>query len=231
MWRSINVQLVLGLVGGHFCLWSLLTVTGSSWTHACWAQWLGWMCHIGALTGAGFFMDRPGFLGCMDEGAITGWSTCLKRCSIPDRHNRKHNRVCFLAPLKKSVHSAEGQLATKTLYVLCDFLMAPSQYALPFHRQTVQAGLACSEHLKALALVLFTAVPPSLIGSMSAVPGISVLQPLFRYCLNEHQWIWEGPLGHAWVLHAATLSCLRPTPVCRHSVLKTVSCAPGGNFC
>lgn len=121
-------------------------------------------------------------------------SICLKRFSLSDRYNRKHNRVCFLAPLKKSARSAEGAACYKSTVCALWLSHGPvSVWVAISQTETVRAVPARSKYLKALALVvLFTAVSPSLIDSMSPVPGISVLQPLFGYRLNEHRWSWEG---------------------------------------
>lgn len=176
-------------------------------------------------------MDRAGSLGCVGEGALTGRSTCLKRCFISNRHNMKHNTVCFLAPLKKSVCSAEGAACYKsTVYALCLSYGPVSAWVTISQVETVRAGFACSEHLKALALVvLFTAVSPSLSDSMSEVPGVSVLE--------RAQVDLKGPLGHARVPQSpACASCgfpllLRPTQVCRHCPEDSLICSSGEFLC
>lgn len=188
MWRSVNVQLVPGLVGGHFCLWSLLTVSGSSWIHTCWARWLGWVYHIWALKGSGLFADRPGFLECMVEGAITGWSPCVQRYSFQMDIIENRIEYVFLPYWRSQLASFQRirvslalavekeQRATKAPHVFCDSLSAPPQYGLPFHRWR-QRGL-CLLTLriwKHRAQVFCLLLHPHLSLSMSPEPGLSVL--------------------------------------------------------
>lgn len=131
MWRSINVQLVLGLVGGHFCLWSLLTVTGSSWTHACWAQWSGWMCHIGALTGAGFFMDRPGFLDAWMRGPSLAEAPAWK--DAPDQIDIIENIIeyVFLPHWRSQFTVQRGSLLQK--HCMCFVTFSWPRLSMPCH--------------------------------------------------------------------------------------------------
>lgn len=97
----------------------------------------------------------------------------------------------FSCPIEEvSLQCRRAACYKSTVHALCLSSGPVSVWVAISQVETVRAGFACSEHLKALALVvLFTAVSSSLIGSMSEVPGVSVPQPLFRNCLNEHRWI------------------------------------------
>lgn len=176
MWRSVNVQLVPGLVGGHFCLWSLLTVSGSSWIHTCWARWLGWVYHIWALKGSGLFADRPGFLECMVEGAITGWSPCVQRYSFQMDIIENRIEYVFLPYWRSQLASFRriksftgprcGERAARykgTSCVLWLSLCPSSVWVAISQVETARAVSAYSAHLKTPgSSVLFIAASPPL---------------------------------------------------------------------
>lgn len=211
------------------------------------------MCHVWALKGSGLFADWPGFLGCMVEGAIAGWSSCMERYSFQTDIIENIIEYVFLSYWRSQLASFWrfsftsprcGERAACFKSTICALWLShcPSSVWVAISQvETVRAMSAYSGHLKTLDLrVLFT-VCHHLSLSVSSGPGlprcIVITQLLFRFCLNERMWTWgsvtSSCLGASSQLPqspvcAAFFSYLTPTQTCSPYVshLHLIFCQP-----
>lgn len=145
----------------------------------------------------------------MVEGAVTGWSTVVKRYSLqmdmieniiecvflPYWRSQLASFSCVRVSLALAVE--KGQLATEAPYVLCESLHCPSSVWVAISQvETARAPPAYSGHVQC-SVYCYVAIshclcPQSLVSQRFIVS----MQLPFRLCWDGHIWIW-GSLSHA----------------------------------